>query len=179
MGAQPVEPVGQQFSDPPEAQHQALHPQERPVQMLHGDLEGRLRRGRPVGNGQLLPLEVVHQRQPAVLSLQLLGGTDLPCQQQLTGTETAEQRTGGQSLRLTVQYPVLPAERQRKDHHVRRCRLRRQIRASGHSAGPYRAPFLRQQPCELCLPPISADHAKGLVHPASPLKPWYARRGRR
>ena len=29
------------------------------------------------------------------------------------------------------------------------------------------------------LPPISADHAKGLVHPAFPLKPWYARRGRR
>jgi len=75
--------------------------------------------------------------------------------------------------------PVLPAERQRKDHHVRGRCLRRQIRASGHSAGPDRAPFLRQQPCKLCLPPISADHAKGLVHPAFPLKPWYARRGRR
>ena len=41
------------------------------------------------------------------------------------------------------------------------------------------ASVLRQQPCKLCLPPISADHAKGLVHPAFPLKPWYARRGRR
>ena len=70
--------------------------------MLHSDLEGRLRRGRRVGNGQLFPLEGVHQRQPAVLSLYLLGGTNLPCQQQLAGTETAEQRTGGQILRLTV-----------------------------------------------------------------------------
>ena len=102
MGAQPMKPIGQQLSDPPEAQHQTLHPQERPVQMLHSDLEGRLRRGRRVGNGQLFPLEVVHQRQPAVLSLYLLGGTNLPCQQQLAGTETAEQRTGGQILRLTV-----------------------------------------------------------------------------
>ena len=49
----------------------------------------------------------------------------------------------------------------------------------GHAIGPDGIPLLFQQPGQLCLPAVAADQAKGLVHPAFPLMPWYAAQGRR
>ena len=147
--------------------------------MLHGRLDGGLRRGGGVGDGQLLPPEVVHQRQAAALRLQLLGGLYLPGQQQLVRSEAAEQRLGGQGRGLAVQHPLLPAQRQRKQDHVRRHRVVRRLRTPRQAAGPDGAALLRQQRRQGRLPPVAADHTKGLVHPVSPLMPWYAPADRR
>ena len=101
-GPQAVEAAAQELPDTPKAQHQALLAQKRPVQPLHGGLDGSLRRGGGVGYRQLLPEEVVLHRQAQGLRLLPLLGPHLARQNPLLGPEAAEQVRRGHRALLTV-----------------------------------------------------------------------------
>ncbi len=105
--------------DPPKAQHQTVHPQQRPVQSLHGSLDRPLRRGGGVGHRQGLPAKVVLQLKPPLLCLPALLRLHLPRQQPLAWVEVPEQLRCGHRRLLAVKNALSPAKGQGQHHHRR------------------------------------------------------------
>ena len=111
------------------------------------------------------------------LRLLPLGRLDLSGQQQLVRAEPGKQPAGRDMRPLAVQHPRLPAEGQRQDDDLRSRGRLQSVLGFSHAIGPDRMALRPQQRRQDSLPPVPANHAKGLFHAVSPLTPSYALRG--
>ena len=167
-----MEAAAQELSDAAEAQHQAVQPQKRPVQPLHGGLDGPLRRGGGIGHRQLLPEKVVLHRQAQGLRLPALLGPHLARQNPLSGLEAAEQVRRGHRPLLAVQDTIPPAQRQGQNHHVGGGGTLQRTRSHGlpalQAVSTDKMAVSGQQPPKLRLAAVPADDAKGFLHLNTP-----------
>ena len=167
MGAHGRQPVAQQLSDAPKAQHQTPAPQQRPFQAFQNHLDCSLRRGGGIGHCQFFASEIVDKLQVQLRRKGCLGRLHLSRQDQLIPPKLAEQRPRAPPRAFYVQGIPLLAQRQRQNHHLRRYGSV-PIHFSGHAAGRHCVSVPAQQRQQFLLSAVTADDSKQ-QNPRTPL----------
>ena len=165
MGTQGPQAGGQGLAQPPEADDQDPGVVEGDGQLLQGDLERAFGGGHRIQHRQLLPGEVVPERQPTGLRQLLQPAVHHPGAHQLAGTQAVQHllQMVPALRQRRVQPAVRPRRREGQDHAVRPVRPRRgglafHSRPLFQGVGMYAVPVVRQQRGQRGLPGVAPHH---------------------